>query len=761
MLHYWCCIFIFSSLVLAQPPNNLCSTAVTISDLPFTYNGATTGASKEHICNNQYSAGDVWFSFLPTSSVYVHVDLCSANYDSVIYLVSGSCASYTCISSNDDGCASGYGSRLYFPLTAGTRYFIIVSGYGSRLGGSYTLAISSLGPATIGCLSAQVISSLPYIKSDAIDSGSIAFPCRGPSVYYADWYAFTPSFTASVTISLCNAANFDSYLIIATGSCDSTTCTGITNDNGCGEQSIITTTITANVRYYIIVTSFRPQITGTYTITVTAPPRNNLCSAASVIASLPYSVSGHTFGATQDFSCSSGSVTSGRPDVWYSLIPSSNIPAIVLSTCASASGQRIYLAGGACGSLQCIQSDSSSCPYGTSSSGWIQTSMQAGTTYYFAIGGNSPTAYRLDVFIPPVNDQCAGAIVIPSLPYTAPPASTTYARPDFLACISTAQRDIYYVFTPSTTYNSVTISLCGSSFDTFLSLASGSCAGLSCLDTNDDSDCGDASTLRDKTLVAGTTYYIIVAGYSSDHFGSVSLTITGIPLNSCATPRVIPSIPYSFASNTASTASSAITCRDGSTVAGVTGAIWFSFTPESTINHVYITSYTSFDSVLLFTSGSCNSLPCSAPVTGNSEFCLAQNSRGSQISDVTLLSGVRYLFVVTGSSAADYGAFTFSIGIDSSASLSISAPAANSIVGGTQLASLLISGLAGTLDAQGTVTFTISDSSTGTSDIVVSAVVGFDGRWSVPVNILSLADGNIVVDGRLVDPSQNTATTKL
>src|SRR3990167_5012721 len=97
MLHYWCCIFIFSSLVLAQPPNNnLCSTAVTISYLPFTYNGATTGASKEHICN-LYNAGDVWFSFFPTYNDYVRVDLCSANYDSVIYIVPGSCASYTCI----------------------------------------------------------------------------------------------------------------------------------------------------------------------------------------------------------------------------------------------------------------------------------------------------------------------------------------------------------------------------------------------------------------------------------------------------------------------------------------------------------------------------------------------------------------------------------------------------------------------------------------------------------------------------------------
>ena len=115
---------------------------------------------------------------------------------------------------------------------------------------------------------------------------------------------------------------------------------------------------------------------------------------------------------------------------------------------------------------------------------------------------------------------------------------------------------------------------------------------------------------------------------------------------------------------------------------------------------------------------------------------------------------------MTGLSAVDYGGFTFSLGIDSSAALSISSPAANSVVGGAQLASLLISGLAGSLDAQGTVTLTISDSSTGTPDIVVSAVVAFDARWSVPVNIQSLADGEIVLAGRLIDPSQNTATTR-
>ena|SRR3990167_11281842 len=159
MLHYWCCIFIFSSLVLAQPPNNLCTNAVTVSDLPFTYDGATTGASKEHICYNSYGAGDVWFSYTPTSTIYARVDLCSVNYDSVIYVVSGSCDSYTCLSRNDDGCAVSGGSRFDLALTAGTQYFIIVSGFQTRVG-SYRLVISYLGQATSGCFSAQVISSL-------------------------------------------------------------------------------------------------------------------------------------------------------------------------------------------------------------------------------------------------------------------------------------------------------------------------------------------------------------------------------------------------------------------------------------------------------------------------------------------------------------------------------------------------------------------------------------------------------------------------
>src|SRR3990167_6215727 len=68
------------------------------------------------------------------------------------------------------------------------------------------------------CNSAQVISSLPYTKSDAIDSSALAFPCRGPPDFYADWYAFTPSYSTSVTVSTCNGASFQTCRL---GDCQS------------------------------------------------------------------------------------------------------------------------------------------------------------------------------------------------------------------------------------------------------------------------------------------------------------------------------------------------------------------------------------------------------------------------------------------------------------------------------------------------------------------------------------------------------------
>src|SRR3990167_413718 len=556
MVLHWCLLLLLCPIVFSQP-NNLCEDAVSFTSVPFTYSGSTVGSSRESSCSTYSNyAGDVWFRYNPSVSVRTRVNLCTVSYDSRVYIISGtSCSSYSCLASNDDGCGIAAGSQLDYIFLAGTQYFIVVSGYSGNTG-TYTLSLTYLGAVgpTSGCTAAQYISALPFTISDSITSSALAYPCRGTFDYYADWYSFTPTFTVTVVISLCSAASYDTYLSIATGPCPSVTCTGIADDDSCQlQRSIITTTFTANIQYFIIVTSSGTTVTGTYALSVTGSPPNDLCAAANVITSLPFTVIASTESGTQDYSCNSGSVVSGKPDVWFSFTPTSNYPAIVLSTCASSSRQTIYLARGICGSLQCIQSDSSSCPYGGTTSGYILTSMQAGTTYYMAVAGTSaPSPYQLDVFIPPVNDLCSGAIQISNLPYTAPATSTTYARPDY-TCNTRRNRDIFYTFTPVLTYDSTTITLCGSSFDTFLMLATGSCASLStCIASNDDdSSCGISSILTGLTLTAGTTYYIVVSGFFDYEFGSVSLSITGTPrVVGCGSARAIPSIPYSFSAFT-------------------------------------------------------------------------------------------------------------------------------------------------------------------------------------------------------------------
>src|SRR3990167_2205360 len=593
-------LLLLCTIVLSVPVNDLCENAVTFSSLPFTYSGSTVGSSFENSCD-EYDAGDVWFSFTPTESMTVLISLCGpgTNYDTFLYLVSGECSSYECLEVSDDDCDSNSGSALMYNLQAGVRYLTIVSGYSDKVG-SYELNVVS---SSTHCNNARTITSLPYTISDSIAPGSVSFPCRGnPSrLYYADWFRFTPPIDAGVTFTTCEACSFDSYLWITSGSCQSVLCLDY-NDDGCTESfrlSILPTTLTANVQYFLIVTSYSFTTSGTYTLSATYDiPPHNPCTGAKLISSLPFSVISAKFSATPDFSCSSGSVVSNDRDVWYSFTPTSNFPAIVLSTCSSPSMQTIYLASGRCEDLQCIQSDSSSCPYGITS-GWIQTSMQARTTYFIAVS-SSETLFQLEVFVPPENDQCSEAIQIKRLPFTSSVVSTIYARPDFTCPQNPLRnRDVFFTFTPTEfSYVDVSISLCGSDFDTYVFLASGSCDSLLCLAWNDDSpSCALRSVLDGVTLEQGTTYFIVVSGSNSAAFGSVSLSITGTPRTGCVAATEIPSIPFTFSAETTSAVQPA-TCRDGGIVGGVAGIFWFTFTPASTIAHVYVTFCSFFDSVL-------------------------------------------------------------------------------------------------------------------------------------------------------------------
>lgn len=131
---------------------------------------------------------------------------------------------------------------------------------------------------------------------------------------------------------------------------------------------------------------------------------------------------------------------------------------------------------------------------------------------------------------PPANDACANAITVcPGTSYTG---STTSATVDGSASCdgSSTGTDVWYKYAP-TSGGSATFSLCTSSstWDSVISIHSG-CPGTTSnqSDCNDDG-CGSSSGHGriTRTVVAGTTYYIRVAGYSSSVSGAFTLTITG------------------------------------------------------------------------------------------------------------------------------------------------------------------------------------------------------------------------------------------
>jgi len=110
------------------------------------------------------------------------------------------------------------------------------------------------------------------------------------------------------------------------------------------------------------------------------------------------------------------------------------------------------------------------------------------------------------------NDACPGTVE-QSL-FTD--AGTTVGRTSDFSCSclpgSNISPDVIYEYTPSVTYDTY-VSLCGSDFDTGLSIRTGgACPGTTEIACNDDS-CGFRSAIR-LFLNGGQTYWIIVDGYN-------------------------------------------------------------------------------------------------------------------------------------------------------------------------------------------------------------------------------------------------------
>jgi hypothetical protein len=137
-------------------------------------------------------------------------------------------------------------------------------------------------------------------------------------------------------------------------------------------------------------------------------------------------------------------------------------------------------------------------------------------------------------------DNAGNATVIPGLPYNDSGNTCGYLNDYTPTCHSSNASDVVYRYTPSAN-TCVTISLCGSSYDTGLSVHQSFVPNsIACIDDY----CGLQSQLDNVALTGGVTYYIVIDGYSTG-CGAYVMSVVECP----PPPECQPCPPYAYQEN--------------------------------------------------------------------------------------------------------------------------------------------------------------------------------------------------------------------
>ncbi len=528
--------------------NDNCNTAYYVGygtdAFPFSHASNTTGATNDYgaTCRTFPGPDLVYYWYSGCCSTAVTVSVCgAATWDTGIYVRRDSCNG-TEVACNDDACSS-LQSEATFNAEPGKIYYFFIDGYSATSFGAYTLNITgaSLEPAVTNdhCTSPILINSLPYSHaSNTCTAVNSRTNCVGPTSRDV-FYTLNLATCQTVTVTTCGSTCFDTAIEVLTGgSCPGTTQVACNDDNYCGGDFTLRSTVTfdavAGQNYYIVLHGFSTSA-GRYQLDVTGvpftPPGDD-CSTAIVIPTIPYSVSGDTRCAQNNFSNCVGSLSR---DIVYNYV-SPFCQQITLTTCDANTNYDTAIevrTEGACPGavrIACNDDDFTCNLNGLYSR--LTFDAAENQTYYFIVHGFSTNAgaYTLNISAnleTPSNDDCAGAKGIFSLPYVDIGSTSCAADHNYGTCAVISTPDVVYRMNVGSFYLTpcavVNVSLCGSSYDTRLEVRSdGACPGTTMVACNDDSYCSGTYTLQSTVTFAATAatdYWIIVYSWSNNQYG--------------------------------------------------------------------------------------------------------------------------------------------------------------------------------------------------------------------------------------------------
>lgn len=506
------------------PSNDFCYQARYIG-CNQTIFGYTQGASIDNtispgnntpipICDNQSSNGiGVWFLTQGNGQVFTFSTCSFSTFDTKISVYQGtSCNNLICVAENDNACG-GTRSSVSFLSNPGVRYYVLVHGPPNTVG-LFRISLNCSSPnvpANDLCNNATPIGCGETIAGTTTSGATVEnVPCAGNSQTPGVWYRFTAGY-GTATLSLCNFANFNTYLsVYRTTNCTNFSCVGA-NDNACGNKSEVTIN-TVPGEYYVLVRGVGQIGNFELSLNCAFAPVNDLCTNATRIE-CGETITGTTLEATsENVSCAS-SLYSG---VWYKF--TGDYGTATLSLCNSANFNTflaVYLnVSGSCSVLTCVGFNDNAC--GTSSEITINT---IPIEYFVLVQGVFEEGdFELSLTCmppPPSNDECANAEVLTcgqTFSGAVEGATATGAPQDCLSGGS-LQDGVWFTFTGTGTGTliSVVTQLPGTDLSKRLHLYNGTCEVLSCTPNVDYTTNGTIFGLF-FTSVLNEGYYLYLDG---------------------------------------------------------------------------------------------------------------------------------------------------------------------------------------------------------------------------------------------------------
>ncbi len=682
-------------------PNDQCSGAVALqADVPFmmsTTNATGTG-DPGPVCASVFGGG-VWFRFTPGGNGVVTVNTCGSDFDTVLQVYGGDCDSLTPLTGacNDLGgpACGGVQASLRFAATSGLTYWILAGGYADARGMLNILV--TLTPALPNDQCAGAITLQPDMPFEmntayATETGDPTPTCAtepGGGV----WFTFTPAMNGVVKISTCGS-DFDTIVQAYAGDCGGLMPVGggCNDNNGplcAGFQASVQFTGASNATYWIFAAGAHGS-RGRLNILAQMTPvlANDQCVGAIALQQgVPLAMSTIDATATGDPppTCSA-SIGGG---VWFTFTPQSD-GVVRVSTCGSDFDTIVQVFAGPCPADSTLAA-----PVGSSVDGGIGGALtpvpggcnddsgpgcvgfQASTqsvgardvTYWILAGHFGGAGGNLNLMAEVLgpalpNDECSGAIPLsPGLPISMSTRNATDSGDLRPTCQTNFGGGVWFSFTPMSD-GPVTISTCGSDFDTVLQVYAGSCDALTPVAGGCNDSSGPPTLPLNSQLctqlagvqfpgIGGTTYWIL-AGGSFGARGTLKIVADPMPpANDGCVGAVIlqPRFPVTLDTFFAERGGDVPpACRTN-----FGGGVWFVLTPAADGMISVDTCESSFDTVLQVFSGTCNAL---TPVPGgcNDDFgpICSSNRASIQFPGV----GGQTYWILSGGYAAARGALT-------------------------------------------------------------------------------------------------------